>query len=56
VIVLEGRHTTFDVIDRLESGQTYTFGVAAVSGPEKNLWRRQSQSRFADQEQKLQPL
>jgi hypothetical protein len=32
VIVLEGRHTTFDVVDRLEPGQTYTFGVAAVSG------------------------
>ncbi|MBV9084555.1 MAG: fibronectin type III domain-containing protein [Acidobacteriaceae bacterium] len=31
VVVLEGRHTTFDIVDRLESGKTYTFSVAAVS-------------------------
>ncbi|MBV9085020.1 MAG: fibronectin type III domain-containing protein [Acidobacteriaceae bacterium] len=31
VVVLEGRHTTFDIVDRLESRKTYTFSVAAVS-------------------------
>ncbi|MBV9443237.1 MAG: fibronectin type III domain-containing protein, partial [Acidobacteriaceae bacterium] len=31
VVVLEGRHTTFDVVDGLESGRTYTFTVRAVT-------------------------
>ena len=32
VLVLEGRHTTFDVVDGLESGKTCTFSATAV-GP-----------------------
>jgi len=31
VVVLEGRHVTFDVIGGLESGQAYTFSVSAVN-------------------------
>ncbi len=31
VLVLEGRHTTFDVVDNLKKGETYTFSVAAVT-------------------------
>ncbi|HTA95514.1 MAG TPA: right-handed parallel beta-helix repeat-containing protein, partial [Verrucomicrobiae bacterium] len=31
VLVLGGRHVTFDVVDGLENGKTYTFDVAAVN-------------------------
>jgi hypothetical protein len=31
IVVLEGRHSTFDVVDGLKSGSVYTFKVAAVS-------------------------
>lgn len=31
IVVLEGRHTTFDVIGGLTSGKAYTFSVAAVN-------------------------
>jgi len=31
VLVLGGRHVTFDVVDGLEKGKTYTFDVAAVN-------------------------
>ena len=31
IVVLEGRHTTFDVVDGLDSGKTYTFSVCAVN-------------------------
>jgi hypothetical protein len=31
VVVLEGRHTTFNVVSGLTSGQSYTFSVAAVN-------------------------
>lgn len=31
VVVLEGRHTTFDVVDGLKSGSTYTFKVAVLT-------------------------
>jgi Right handed beta helix region/Fibronectin type III domain/Protein of unknown function (DUF1565) len=31
VVVLEGRHVTFNVVDGLTSGSTYTFSVAAVN-------------------------
>jgi hypothetical protein len=31
IIVLEGRHATFNVVDGLESGAEYTFSVSAVS-------------------------
>jgi len=30
-LVLSGRHVTFDVVDGLEDGKTYTFDVAAVN-------------------------
>jgi len=30
-LTLDGRHTTFDVIDGLKKGQSYTFAVAAVN-------------------------
>ncbi|MDE3149474.1 MAG: fibronectin type III domain-containing protein [Acidobacteriota bacterium] len=32
IVVLEGRHTTFNVIGGLTSGATYTFSVSAVNG------------------------
>jgi hypothetical protein len=31
IVVLEGRHATFNVVDGLTSGTTYTFSVAAVN-------------------------
>ena len=31
IVVLEGRHVTFNVVDGLTSGATYTFSVAAVN-------------------------
>jgi hypothetical protein len=31
IVVLEGRHATFNVVDGLTSGATYTFSVAAVN-------------------------
>ena len=31
IVVLEGRHTTFDVVGGLDSGKTYTFSVCAVN-------------------------
>ncbi|HEV2484892.1 MAG TPA: fibronectin type III domain-containing protein [Terracidiphilus sp.] len=31
IVVLEGRHQSFNVIDGLESGKSYTFSVAAVN-------------------------
>ncbi|HTX22896.1 MAG TPA: hypothetical protein VMD27_13690 [Candidatus Aquilonibacter sp.] len=31
VLVLSGKHVTFDVVDDLEKGKTYTFDVAAVN-------------------------
>jgi hypothetical protein len=31
VLVLGGKHMTFDVVDGLENGKTYTFEVAAMN-------------------------
>jgi hypothetical protein len=31
IVVLEGKHATFNVVDGLTSGASYTFGVAAVN-------------------------
>ena len=32
IVVLEGRHATFNVVDGLNSGASYTFNVSAVNG------------------------